>query len=109
MITNEELNRLRNTLGAIVHATASVTTTASDILPTEPERVRRKLTITNVGDTNTVFLALGQNAVVNAGICLWPGASFTLDAGESFSGRISAITAAGTSTLAIFAAYRQGE
>ena len=105
MITAEQLAALSDTLGDKHHTTAAVTTTAADCLPATPEKLRHKLTITNAGD-ETAFLALGYNAVVNAGFCLLPGATFTLDKGDLFNGRVSAITSANTTTLAIFAAYK---
>jgi hypothetical protein len=107
MITNEELSRLRNTLGAIVHASASVGDTATDILPDEPEKIRHKMILTNTDEANAITVSLGETARTGKGLVLLPGQAVSLDNGSAFSGRVSAVCAAGlTATVAIFTATR---
>ena len=104
MITSAELNRLRNNLGVLRHDVVTVTDTAADILPDEPERIRQLCVIVNEG-AGKCYLALGETATTARHLPLASGQAFSLDKGRTFSSRVSAICASGeTAELRILTA-----
>jgi hypothetical protein len=78
-------------------ATYSVTNVSGTAVAANANRT--SLVITNVGAV-TVFFGLGVNAVLNSGIALLAGGSWTMDRYTFYAGAINAICAS-ASTLAI--------
>ncbi len=56
----------------------------------------RKITVTHPGGSNTVFIATGKAAVLNSGVALFPGGSWTSDPTTQ---AVNGITSTGTETV----------
>lgn len=88
-----------NAFSTVANTRPSVTNSSSIILAANVDR--RYVLIINQG-TQAAYLKLGAAAVVTQGIPLQPGASFTLDANNLYTGAIHAIKpGAGSVTLEI--------
>jgi hypothetical protein len=84
----------------------ATSTTSAVVVPEDFSRVG--LTITNIDDTNTVFLAFGEDAVDEEGTPLLPGVSLTLDGTLFMPFTIHAVASAGT-PIVCWSALSQGQ
>jgi hypothetical protein len=81
----------------VQQADVSVTMTSTAIVPVAT--TARRVTVTHPGGNNTVFLATGKPAVLNSGVALFPGGSWTSDPTTQ---SINGITSTGTETVTPF-------
>ena len=79
-------------------STASVTSTSSTALASNP--VRKYAAITNTG-LSDVYLHCGATAISGQGILLKTNGSFEIDSTNLYDGIVAAVTTSGTSSLAI--------
>lgn len=77
------------------HSTTTVTTTATAILASNPDRTQ--MIIQNIG-ANNVYINFGEDGNTGTGMLLAPNVSFT---DNIFTGFVSGITSSGTSSLRI--------
>jgi len=83
-----------NAFSTIINTRPVITSTDSTILSSNSNR-RYALIVNQSGQT--VYLKLGATAITTQGIPLAPGASYTIDASNLFTGEVHAIKAGGSS------------
>ena len=88
----EEQRPLQNLLGKAAQYGGTVGSGSMEICPNRPDFVRSRLLIQNVGATGNLWLSFSPFATVGQCLCLQPGQSFVLEAGDNYSGEISGIT-----------------
>ena len=82
--------------------TATIAATTTEALPARSGR--KYAVITNISDQN-IYLALGADAVQDAGIMLAPyGGNYTISGDGPFRGAVNAICASGGKKLSILEA-----
>ena len=78
----------------------TVANTSTQILPV---KIGRSLAIIQAasGNSEVVFLAFGEDAVLNTGIALNPGQDFQIDADVTIESAVNGISASGGQTVYI--------
>lgn len=86
-------------IGMASTTSATVTTSSTLIMATSTNPQQRQYAVfTNDSGGNTVYLSLGLPAVANTGIRLAPGASYTINVNNLFSGAVYGI---GTTSVVV--------